>query len=166
VRIRHEQDWTKTAPADEIALERRRILHFAVTEHPDAAWITQELRKSFPFDTTPRYAILDRDGKDGDAVPAALQSLGVEPVRTAPRSPWQNPYVERFGGTLRRELLDKIVVLNRTQLQRLVREFVTYYHQGRCHLGPEKDAPDPRAVTPMERVAHRPAPKLGVKSES
>ena len=53
---------------------------------------------------------------------------------------------ERFGGALRRELLDKIVVLNRTQFQRLVREFVTYYHQDRCHLGLEKDAPEPRLV--------------------
>lgn len=128
--------------------ERRRILHFAVTEHPDASWITQQLREAFPFDTAPRYAILDRDGKYGHAVPAALQNMGVKPVRTARRSPWQNPYVERFGGTLRRELLDKIIVFNQTQLQRLVREFVAYYHEDRCHLGLEKDAPDPRVVTP------------------
>ena len=128
--------------------ERRRIVHFAVTDQPAAPWIIQQLREAFPFDTAPRYAILDRDGKYGHAVPAALRSMGVKPVPTAPRSPWQNPYVERFGGTLRRELLDKIVVMNRRQLQRLVGEFVTYYHQDRCHLGLEKDAPDSRAVTP------------------
>ena len=98
--------------------ERRRILHFGVTDHPDAPWITQQLREAFPFDTAPRYAILDRDGKYGHEVPAALQSMGVKAVRTAPRSPWQNPYVERFGGTLRRELLDKIIVFNQTQLHR------------------------------------------------
>jgi transposase InsO family protein len=91
--------------------ERRRILHFAVTDQPDASWITQQLREAFPFDTAPRFAILDRDGKYGHCVPAALQNMGVEPVRTAPRSPWQNPYVERFGGTLRRELLDKSLSL-------------------------------------------------------
>ena len=79
--------------------ERRRILHFGVTEHPEASWITQQIREAFPFDTAPRYAILDRDGKYGQEVPLALQSMGVKPVRTAPRSPWQNPYVERFGGT-------------------------------------------------------------------
>jgi hypothetical protein len=67
--------------------ERRRILHFAVTDHPNAPWITQQLRETFPFDTAPRYAILDRDGKYGHEVPSALQSLGVKPVRTAPRSP-------------------------------------------------------------------------------
>jgi hypothetical protein len=63
--------------------ERRRILHFAVTDHPGAPWITQQLREAFPFHTAPRYAILDRDSKYGHEVPSALQSLGVEPVRTA-----------------------------------------------------------------------------------
>jgi hypothetical protein len=125
-----------------------RLFWRLITDHPDASWIIQQLREAFPFDTAPRYAILDRDGKYGHAVPAALQNMGVRPVRTAPRSPWQNPYVERFGGTLRRELLDKIIVFNQTLLQRLVREFVTYYHEDRCHLGLEKDAPDPRPVTP------------------
>jgi transposase InsO family protein len=129
--------------------ERRRILHFAVTDHPGAPWITQQLREAFPFHTAPRYAILDRDSKYGHEVPSALQSMGVEPVRTAPRSPWQNPYVERFGGTLRQELLDKIIVFNQRQLYRLVREFVAYYHKDRCHLGLEKDAPEPRGVTPQ-----------------
>jgi transposase InsO family protein len=128
--------------------ERRRILHFGVTDHPDASWITQQLREAFPLDTAPRYAILDRDGKYGHEVPSALQSMGVKPVRTAPRSPWQNPYVERFGGTLRRELLDKIIVFNQTQLHRVVSQFVTYYHEDRCHLGLDKDAPEPRVVRP------------------
>jgi transposase InsO family protein len=79
----------------------------------------------------------------------------VRPVRTAPRSPWQNPFVERFGGTLRRELLDKIVVFNPTQLHRLVREFVRYYHEDRCHLGLGKDAPQPRGVTPPPSASAR-----------
>jgi transposase InsO family protein len=100
--------------------------------------------------------MMDRDGKYGHQVAAALQSMGVKPVRTAPRSPWQNPYVERFGGTLRRELLDKIIVFNQRQLHRVVREFVTYYHEDRCHLGLEKDAPDSRTVTP------RPSPRARV----
>jgi len=68
--------------------------------------------------------------------------MGVKPVRTALRSPWQNPYAERFGGTLRRELLDKIIVFNQAQLRRVVREFITYYHEDRCHLGLEKDTPE------------------------
>jgi putative transposase len=101
-----------------------------------------------PFDTAPRYAILDRDGKYGLEVPEALRSLSVKPVKTAPRSPWQNPYVEQFGGTLRRELLDKIIVFNQRQLRRVMAQFVRYYHEDRCHLGLEKDTPTPRVVTP------------------
>jgi len=81
--------------------------------------------------------------------------MGVKPVRTAPRSPWQNPYVERFGGTLRRELFDKIIVFNEKQLHRLVHEFVTYYHEDRCHLGLEKDTPAPRVVTPQPSPSAR-----------
>jgi len=129
--------------------ERRRILQFAVTDHPEAPWVVQQLREAFPLDTAPRYAILDRDGKYGHGVPSALQRMGVKAVRTAPRSPWQNPYVERFGGTLRRELLDKIIVFNPTQLHRVVSQFVTYYHEDRGHLGLDKDAPEPRVVTPQ-----------------
>ncbi|MCX6928097.1 MAG: integrase core domain-containing protein [Verrucomicrobia bacterium] len=129
--------------------ERRRVVHFAVTEHPEAPWIVQQLREAFPFQTAPRYAILDRDGKYGYSVPEALRSMGVKPVRPAPRAPWQNPYVERFGGTLRRELLDKIIVFNPTQLHRVITQFVSYYHEDRCHLGLEKDTPDLRVVTPQ-----------------
>ena len=81
--------------------------------------------------------------------------MGVEPVRTAPRAPWQNPYVERFGGSLRRELLDKIIVFNPPQLHRVVSEFVAYYHKDRCHLGLEKDAPEPRVVTPQPSLCAR-----------
>jgi len=135
--------------------ERRRIVHFAVTDHPDAPWIVQQLREAFPFDGAPRYAILDRDGKYGHQVPWALQSMGVKPVHTARRSPWQNPYVERFGGTLRRELLDKIIVFNQRQLNRVMRQFVNYYHQDRCHLGLGKDAPEPRVVTPQPQLSAR-----------
>ena len=129
--------------------KRRRVMHFAVTDSPEAPWIVQQLREAFPFDTAPRYAILDRDSKYGHEVAAALQSLGVTSVRTAWRSPWQNPYVERFGGTLRRELLDKIIVLNQRQLHRVMREFIDHYHRDRCHLGLAKDAPMPRVVTPQ-----------------
>jgi transposase InsO family protein len=136
--------------------ERRRVMHFAVTDRPAAPWIVQQLREAFPFDTAPRYAILDRDGKYGLEVPEALRNMGVKPVRTAPRSPWQNPYVERFGGTLRRELLDKIIVINQRQLRRVMAQFVRYYHEDRCHLGLEKDTPELRVVTPQ------PSPNAGV----
>src|SRR5207253_2594287 len=64
----------------------------------------------------------------------------------APRAPWQNPYVERLIGTLRRECLDHVVVLNETHLRRLLRDYLTYYHRCRTHLSLEKDSPEPRPV--------------------
>ena len=139
--------------------ERRCVVQFAVTDRPEASWIIQQLREAFPFKTAPRYAILDRDGKYGYSVPEALRSLGVKPVRPAPWAPWQNPYVERFGGTLRRELLDKMIVFNPTQLHRAITQFVSCYHEDRCHLGLEKDTPEFRVVTPEPLASarhHRP----------
>ena len=127
---------------------RRNILHFAVTAEPYALWIVQQIREAFPEDSAPRYVILDRDGKYGEAVPAALKNMDVKIVRTAFRSPWQNPFAERFVGSVRREILDHVVVLNETHLHRLLSGFIAYYHEDRCHLGLDKDTPNSRAVTP------------------
>ncbi len=135
---------------------RRKIMHFAVTTQPYALWIIQQLREAFPFDTAPRYAILDRDGKYGKVVPEALKGMGVKPVRTAPRSPWQNPIAERWVGPVRRELLEYVVVFGETHLRRLLSEYVAYHHEDRCHLGLDRDTPNGRPVTP------RPSPNARV----
>jgi len=81
---------------------RRRIRHVAVTAHPTAAWTSQQLREAFPYDSAPRVLHGDRDGIYGHAVTATIRAMGMEGVPIAPRSPWQNPYCERFIGTLRR----------------------------------------------------------------
>jgi transposase InsO family protein len=136
---------------------RRIILRFAVTAEPFADWIIQQLREAFPFDSVPRYVILDRDGKYGQVVPAALRAMGVEPKQTAYRAPWQNPVAERFVGSVRRELLDHVVVLSETHLVRLLTEYILYYyHTDRTHLGLDKDTPAGRPVTP------RPSPNARV----
>ena len=127
---------------------RRKVLHFAVTVGPYALWIVQQLREAFPEDNAPRYLIFDRDGKYGKVVLAALKTMGVKIVRTAYRSPWQNPIAERFVGSVRRELLDHVVVLNEAHLQRLLSDYIAYYHMDRCHLGLDKDTPCGREVTP------------------
>src|SRR5882672_4222691 len=81
--------------------DRRRILHVNVTAHPTAAWTGQQLREAWPWDTAPRFAIRDRDAIYGSDVQRTMQQMGIEEVLTAPRSPWQNPYVERMIGSLR-----------------------------------------------------------------
>jgi len=82
-----------------LAHDRRRIVHVAVTEHPTAAWTAQQFREAFPWDHSPRYVIHDRD-LAFQAATLSTNAMGIEIVRTAPRSPWQNAYVERFIGSV------------------------------------------------------------------
>jgi transposase InsO family protein len=76
--------------------------------------------------------------------------MGIEEVLIAPRSPWQNPYVERVIGSIRRDMLAHVVVLHERHLKRLLAEYVSYYHQFRTHLSLDMDGPQPRAVEPPE----------------
>jgi putative transposase len=85
---------------------RRRILHFQATAHPTSDWVVQQLREAFPFPSSYRYVILDRDAKFSQEVLQFLKSSGLKPVRTSVRSPWQNGVAERWVGSIRREVLD------------------------------------------------------------
>ena len=80
--------------------ERRRIVHIGTTAHPTAAWVAQQIREAFPWETAPRYMIRDRDRVYGIAFRSRIKAMGIEEVVTAPRSPWQSPYVERVIGSL------------------------------------------------------------------
>ena len=95
--------------------ERRQIVHFGVTANPTMAWVAQQIREAFPWGTAPRYLIRDRDGAYGQSFRSTVTAMGVEEVVTAPRSPWQNPYVERLIGSVRRECLDHSIILNERQ---------------------------------------------------
>jgi transposase InsO family protein len=129
-----------------LAHDRRRVVRVNVTDAPTAQWTAQQLVEAFPWEIAPRYVLRDRDAVYGVAFSSRVQSLGIREVKTAPRSPWQNPYVERLIGTLRRECLDHMVVLNETHLRRLLRDYLAYYHSVRTHLSLDKDSPEPRAV--------------------
>ena len=126
---------------------RRQIVHFAVTENPKSTWIVQQLREAFPFDEAPRHLIFDRDTKFSEEVVGTIKSSGIEPSRTPWRSPWQNGTAERWVLSVRREMLDSVVVFNEEHLRRLLNNYVAYYHQDRPHLGLEKDTPVPRPVS-------------------
>ncbi len=130
--------------------DRRRIVHFNVTEHPSADWTGRQLIEAFPWDTAPRYLIRDRDGIYGHDFTRRVNALRIKPVLIAPRSPWQNPYVERVIGSIRRECLDHVVVFNESHLRRVLRSYIRYYHAARTHLSLGKDAPDTRQVQPPE----------------
>jgi transposase InsO family protein len=127
-----------------ISHDRRRILHFNVTNHPTSLWIVQQLREAFPFESAPRFLIFDRDAKYGLEVPAAVRSLKISPVRTSFESPWQNGVAERWVESCRRDLLDHIIAVNERHLKRLLSEYVRYYHEDRTHLGLGKGTPNGR----------------------
>jgi putative transposase len=126
--------------------DRRRPVHFAVTANPTAQWAARQLLEAFPWDTAPRYLLRDRDGVYGEKFREAATSLGIREVLTAPQSPWQNPYVERLIGTIRRECLDHVIVWNETGLHRILKSYFNYYERTRTHLSLDKDAPIPRSV--------------------
>ena len=128
--------------------ERRRIEHFGVTAHPTADWVAQQIREAFPWDTAPRYLIRDRDGAYGQSFRSTVMAMGVAEVVTAPRSPWQNPYVERLIGSVRRECLNHVIVLNERHLRRILVSYFDYYHRSRTHLSLGKDTPEGRSVQP------------------
>ena len=133
-----------------LAHERRRIVHFAVTAHPTTEWTAQQMREAFPWDTAPNYLLRDRDRIFGREFVDQLKAMGITQVLSAPRSPWQNAYAERVIGTIRRECLDHIIVINERSLHQHLQEFLDYYHNSRTHLSLDKDSPTPRAVQSEE----------------
>jgi hypothetical protein len=126
------------------------VIHFNVTEQPTAAWTAQQTVEAFPWDTAPRYLLRDSDNIYGDYFRGRVTAMGVDEVPIAARSPWQSPYVERVIGSIRRECLDHMIVLNEQHLRRIIASYLAYYHSARTHLSLEKDAPDRRPVHPPE----------------
>jgi transposase InsO family protein len=141
--------------------ERHRVLHFRVTEHPSQEWTMQQLREAFPWDHACRYLVCDRDAIYGGDLVVMTKGLGMEEVITAPRSPWQNPYVERLIGSVRRECLDHVVVWNERSLRRTLERYFAYYQGSRTHLALAKDAPESRVVEKPERGRVVAIPQVG-----
>jgi putative transposase len=129
-----------------LSLERRRVLHFNVTHHPTADWTAQQVVEACPFDLPGRFLIRDNDKIYGTKFRDRVEGLGLEQMRTAFRSPWQNGYAERWIASLRRDCLDHVIPINRRQLRRVIQSYVAYYHEDRTHLGLEKDTPEERAI--------------------
>ena len=143
--------------------DRRQLLHLGVTAHPTAEWIIRQLREAFPFESAPRYLIFDGDRKFCGRVENAVKNMGIVPTRTAYRSPWQNGVAERLVGSIRRELLDHVVVANENHLRRLLRDYQAYYSEDRCHLTLGKDPPVLRPIEPRPSPTARVAalPRVG-----
>mgnify|MGYP001818562276 CR=1 FL=1 len=107
--------------------------------------------EAFPFDTAPRFVMRDRDSIYGKQFRTRVKSLGIEEVITAPRSPWQNPYVERIIGSIRRECLNHVIILNERHLRQVLKSYARYYHEARTHLSLDKQSPVPRSIESPEQ---------------
>jgi transposase InsO family protein len=125
---------------------RRQLLWFAVTQHPTAEWLAQQIVEAFPWDTAPTYLVRDNDGAYGQAFTSRVRAMGIRDRPISPRSPWQNPYVERLIGTLRRDCLDHVLIFGERHLRQVLTLYSLYYNETRTHLGLSKDAPLRRAV--------------------
>jgi transposase InsO family protein len=146
--------------------ERRRVVHFNVTHSPPAAWTGQQIVEAFPWDTAPTYLLRDRDGIYGHEFVHRAESMGIKQVLISARSPWQNPYVERIIGSIRRECVDHTITFNERHLRSVLREYFKYYHSSRTHLGLEKDCRDGLRRSAIEvsdttRTHEGPAPGAG-----
>jgi putative transposase len=126
--------------------DRRCVLHFNITEHPTASWTAQQIVEAFPDDKASAYLLRDRDRIFGELFRQRVKRFGIEEVLTAPQSPWQNPFVERLIGSVRRECLDHMLVFSEPHLRRILTRYFAYYHRTRTHLSLDKDAPDGRAI--------------------
>ena len=140
--------------------DRRRILHVNVTAHPTSSWTAQQMIEAFPFETAPGFVLRDRDGTYGKAFRRRVSGMGMKEVLIAPRSPWQNAHVERVIGSVRRECLDHVVILNERHLRRILASYLDYYHGSRTHLSLVKDSPDSRPVSGGQGSVV-PFPKVG-----
>ncbi len=125
--------------------DRRRIQNVGVTRHPTAEWTARQVVEAFPGDgTEPKYLVRDRDAIYGDVFRRQLEVMGIKEAVTARKSPWQNAYVERVIGSIRRECTDYIIPFGERRLTRVLREYVEYYNKARTHQGLGGDAPEHR----------------------
>jgi len=135
-----------------LRLDRRHLVWTNVTENPTAEWIARQIIEAFPWDQAPRYLIRDRDRAYGAVVTQRLRAMGIRDQPIAPRSPWQNGYVERVIGSIRRECLDHVIIFGEAHLRRVLAAYAAYYNGIRTHLALAKDAPVSRPVQSVGRI--------------
>ena len=140
---------------------RRQVVHFNVTENPTAQWTAQQIVEAFPWSSAPRYLLRDRDGVYGRHFRGRVQGMGIAEVMTAPLSPWQNAYAERLIGSIRRECLDHVIVLNEEHLRRVLWRYFDYHHDWRTHLSLDMDCPQPRDIQGAEAGEIIEVPEVG-----
>lgn len=139
-----------------VRLDRRGLVWINVTANPTAEWIARQIIEAFPWNEAPRYLIRDRNRIYGAVVVRRWQAMGIRDKPTAPASPWQNCFAERLIGSIRRECVDHMIVLDEVHLRRILRAYAHYYNELRTHRSLKKDAPISRAVRRAGIITSRP----------
>jgi putative transposase len=139
-----------------ISHARRELVHFNVTPSPTAAWVWRQLIEATPWGRTPRYLVRDRDAVYGRDVIERSRGLGIETLLTPIRSPRTNAIAERVIGTLRRECLDHLIIMNEAHLRAILREFAGYYNRDRPHRMLDLQTPEPSVRPRAGPVRARP----------
>jgi putative transposase len=127
---------------------RRRVVNFNVTADPLGPWAAQQVIEAFPFDEAPRFLLRDRDSVYEERFRRRIRGMGITEVVIAPHAPWQNPYVERIIGSIRRDCLDHVIIHGESHLRKILSRYFAYYHEDRVHMSLERNAPNVRAVEP------------------
>jgi transposase InsO family protein len=135
-----------------LGVSRRNILWIGVTTNPTAQWLAHQITEAFPWDTAPTFLIRDNDCAYGEVFAQRVRSMGIRDRPIAPRSPWQNGYVERAIGSIRRECLDHMIVWSEAHLRRVLKEYTSNYNAAQTHLGLQKDAPYRRPIERRGRI--------------
>jgi putative transposase len=131
-----------------VELGSRRVVHFGVTRAPSDAWVAQQLREATPFGSGPRFLICDNDGKYGSQFAHAAAGNGIQIIHTPVEAPTANALCKRFLGSVRRELLDHILILSDRHLRRSIVEYLHYFNSARLHQGLNGRIPIPPASPP------------------
>lgn len=140
-----------------ISHDRRKILHFGVSSKPHSKWAIQQLRETFAFDETTKYVIRDNDKIFSEEFKQTIKRFGLKDTPTAPGSPWQNPICERVNGTLRRECLNHMIILNAKHLRSVLDDYINnYYNVSRTHMSLGKDAPVHRPAQTEGKIVSTP----------
>ncbi len=138
---------------------RRLLVSVEVTPHPTAEWLARQLLGAFPWDTAPAYIIRDRDRSYGEVFKRRVRSMGIRDRPISAGCPWQNAYVERLIGSIRRECVDHLVIFNEGHLRGILAAYARYYNETRTHLALNKDAPFGRLIQPVGTITG--VPHLG-----
>jgi putative transposase len=139
-----------------ISLATRRIEYVACTANPDGRWVAQQARNvvmQFGDHQPFRFLIHDRDGKFSHAFDDVFRSEDMTVIRTPIRAPNANAHAERWVRTLRADCLDRVLIVSRRHLERVLRVYRQHYNEHRPHRALRLLPPNGRDATPLNPAA-------------